>query len=95
MPDSSFWEELWIRNGKVQAFEGGSVSRGHIYNHVLQILCISSQPILQTLHKYASVLQGKSGISRSTCSLKALFKRSKRKLLPQDIHLFVQGFCRC
>lgn len=58
VPDPDLREQLGVSDGEVHALQSWGVGRRDVQHHVLQVLSIASQPVLQALDKHAGILQG-------------------------------------
>jgi len=72
MPDPDLGEQLGVADGEVHALEGRGVGGRDVEHHVLQVLGVASQPVLQTLNKDPSVLQGRAAVSYISSTLSAI-----------------------
>jgi len=57
MPDANVREQLGLQHLNTNTLEGRYIGGSCVQEQVLQILSISSQPVLQALHKVAGVLR--------------------------------------
>jgi len=57
MPDANVREQLGLQHLNTDTLEGRYIGGSCVQEQVLQILSISSQPVLQALHKVAGVLR--------------------------------------
>ncbi len=57
MPDADVREQLRLQHINVHTLEGGDIGDSRVEQQVLQVLGVSSQPVLQALHEVARVLR--------------------------------------
>ena len=86
MPDANVREQLGLQHLNTNTLEGGYVGGSCVQEQILQVLSISSQPILQALHKVARILRLLAGQVLEHCWQRAHLKDKRRHISSCKAH---------